>query len=39
MRRETRMDHERPEVIASYVEDELVAEVSVSRCYGRVSNL
>ena len=27
------MDYETPEIIASYVEDELVAEAAVSTCY------
>jgi hypothetical protein len=28
------MDYESPEIIATYVEDELVAEAAVSTCYG-----
>jgi hypothetical protein len=31
------MDYESPEVIATYVEDELVAEASVSTTYGQVT--
>jgi len=31
------MDYESPEVIATYVEDELVAEASVSASYGQVT--
>ena len=29
------MDYETPEIIATYVEDELVAEAAVSTSYGR----
>ena len=30
-----RMEYESPEIIATYVEDELAAEAAISTCYGR----
>jgi hypothetical protein len=30
------MEYESPEIIATYVEDELAAEAAVSTCYGQV---